>query len=764
MVNKLLSVLVSLFIAGTAYAANEISTAGTKISIGTTSVANALSVQSTLAVGSATYTSLAAPSNGAIIQGNVGIGTWKPATLFAVGTSSSGGSATKNAFNIDSNGNITNLGGLQCNINAVTVDLTNGGAAVAMGNASSFAGSGLNLHTGSTTGYIAFSPNNAEQARFNSNGNLGIGTIFPTQKLEVLGNINGYGLHTINDQGGITSAAGINFDPDGGGTLVYLTPGRNVGIGTSNPGVALDVNGAIRATSYSFPAAFVQSANINWSDINAFRTIRQGAINWFDINAAGRLNAGGVNWFDVNGAGKLGSGGVNWTDVNGIQKIKEGAFNFTDVTTANMSTSAHGLAPKGDGNVNHFLTGTGTYATPSVGSATPQGGFNAVQYNHAGSSDGDETKLSFNASNVGIGTTNGMKILHVVGDSYFNGNVGVGSLSPGTAVDVNGVVRATSFSGSASGLTGLPTQWATQNTTDVSLAGGNVGVGTTFTTTAALTVMNGNVGIGTWTTKQALDVKGTAQIGTYAGTSLAAPSNGLIVSGSVGIGTSNPGASLQVGPFTSLSSGFRVDSTGAVTLAGGATYAINANGITMSNSGSFNIKNSSAGSGSSLALTGGANANSNVTIQTSSVTANGGSITFKVGNVGIGTLSAVSIIDGGNVGIGSVAPQSGLTLGGSFHYGSTGTAPTVASNDCGSTSQGTVNAGSTDVRGSTVVGTLTVTSCAITFNKPFGVAPICLTQDDTNILGIKNTQTTTKLTITATTSMSGDTISWICFE
>jgi len=40
---------------------------------------------------------------------------------------------------------------------------------------------------------------------------------------------------------------------------------------------------------------------------------------------------------------------------------------------------------------------------------------------------------------------------------------------------------------------------------------------------------------------------------------------------------------------------------------------------------------------------------------------------------------------GGNMGIGSTAPQSVLTLGTNAHLGSTGTAPTVANNDCGST-------------------------------------------------------------------------------
>ena len=124
---------------------------------------------------------------------------------------------------------------------------------------------------------------------------------------------------------------------------------------------------------------------------------------------------------------------------------------------------------------------------------------------------------------------------------------------------------------------------------------------------------------------------------------------------------------------------------------------------------------------------------------------------------------AGNMIITGNVGIGTTAPQAALTIGSGGHIKSNGTAPTVATNDCGSTSQGTITAGSTDVKGEVTVGTATVTSCAVTFNTAYGTAPICVTEDDTNALALKAATSTTKLTITAA-AMDSDKVRWICIE
>lgn len=200
-------------------------------------------------------------------------------------------------------------------------------------------------------------------------------------------------------------------------------------------------------------------------------------------------------------------------------------------------------------------------------------------------------------ANLTVKQTGSIDPLHIASSSSTSlfrivngGNVGVGSLSPGATVDVHGTIRAdgtvlgSNLSGTNTGDqtlsdatisttdittnnvstskhgftpklpndatkfldgtgaysvppgTATSSQWATQNTTDVSLAGGNVGIGTIKTTTSALSVMNGNVGIGTWIVNNLLDVKGGVSIGTF-GQLRTSPANGLMVTGNVGIGT-----------------------------------------------------------------------------------------------------------------------------------------------------------------------------------------------------------------------------------
>jgi len=192
------------------------------------------------------------------------------------------------------------------------------------------------------------------------------------------------------------------------------------------------------------------------------------------------------------------------------------------------------------------------------------------------------------------------------------GNIGIGSANPGQRLDVNGSVRATAFFGSASGLTGInSSQWTTTNTNDVYLPNnGNVGLGTTITGGAALSVMNGNVGIGTWV-----------------------PGSALQVLGNIGFGLT------------------------------GTPSALTPNSLTLHDGGAVaSIDNNSSSSGTALGVYGGKAANSYLILQSVlSATGSGDYIDFEEGNVGIGTVDVMRMANG-NVGIGTTAPQAALVV------------------------------------------------------------------------------------------------------
>jgi hypothetical protein len=87
--------------------------------------------------------------------------------------------------------------------------------------------------------------------------------------------------------------------------------------------------------------------------------------------------------------------------------------------------------------------------------------------------------------------------------------------------------------------------------------------------------------------------------------------------------------------------------------------------------------------------------------------------------------------------------------------------PTVAS---GFGTGPTITNGSTPYSGSINVGTVTPgTGGVINFNgTAFPAAPFCLCNDDTSLLLVRCTETTTQLTITATALTASDVVTWIC--
>jgi hypothetical protein len=190
-------------------------------------------------------------------DGNVGIGTTTPATLLYVkGNSLYNGNITAD------NSSTTGGGVFTVRQNGVTSGFMSTAGSV-LGNTSRdlalFSETGLNQ---------VFFTNDTERLRITSGGNVGIGTTSPTEKFIVAGSGRFTGQATNFSTGSrgvnidITDASGLSriYAVAGTGTAgdlalgtdgaerMRITSGGNVGIGTTSPGYALDVNGIIRST------------------------------------------------------------------------------------------------------------------------------------------------------------------------------------------------------------------------------------------------------------------------------------------------------------------------------------------------------------------------------------------------------------------------------------------------------------------------------------------------------------------------------------
>lgn len=594
---------------------------------------------------------------------------------------------------------------------------------------------------------------------YTSMGNLGIGTLLPGQSLDVNGTARMIGfIDTTNP----TNNYVMTSDANGNGTWqvasggssqwtttnvssVYLPSPGNVGIGSINPGQRLDVNGSARVTQ-------MIDTGVTASKVVLTNGSQQfvGASNVQDLaycQTGGTNCPGSISGF-ANPTGTIGLSAVNGSATTAMRSDATPALG---VTISPTMTGNWIFAPSSGNTV--FTAGNvgiGTAIPPNLlyvaGTAEMQG----FKMNNAPTNN---YVLTSDANGVGTWKAASGGVSSITGDSYFiNNSASTGSVTLTAATHTQNTVigaatsttptdlampscatstsalQYTTNTGFSCGTISGSSQWTTTNTNDVYLPNnGNIGIGTTKTTTAALTVMNGNVGIGTWK-----------------------PANLLA------IGTN--------------ANQFQIGAGGNIAELSGNTNAnMSSTIIQLNNSGGqIQLKNSGNGTNSGTLIIGstGGTSGSNIELRTSTGNDSAGFIKMTGGNSG-GTEIA-RFTDGGNVGIGSTTPgqlldvKGTLRLTGIGHISSNGVAPTVASNACGSTTQGVVVAKSTDISGTVTVGALTVTSCAITFASTWQNAPVCVANDDTNVLAIRPTETTTGITFTSLSSASGDNISWIC--
>ncbi len=212
------------------------------------------------------------------VSGNLGIGTTSPArTLHVAGTAVGGNIATR-VSNSDSSG-------------ASTLDLitgpSNGIVSLQGPTAGAIGGpDALVLASYAGDGKIVFVTNgNTERVRIGSSGNVGIGTTVPGENLSVKGTVGVLSSpgstrlrFSSDDADSVVETLGginLNLKASGGNVVkiftnsqsrVIVDPSGNVGIGTTSPLAKLDVNGAVKATSFDGAGTLPVGAIILWME------------------------------------------------------------------------------------------------------------------------------------------------------------------------------------------------------------------------------------------------------------------------------------------------------------------------------------------------------------------------------------------------------------------------------------------------------------------------------------------------------------------
>ena len=572
-----------------------------------------------------------------------------------------------------------------------------------------------------------------------SSGNVGIGTTSPNTTLDVNGNIrlpfststgsfriisgvpsdnfiyqnNTVGHYSImwptadiyNTLGGgapmyLTAYGGIRFFALGNERMTISYNG-NVGIATTNPGYTLDVSGSTRVSS-----GFLYLTSATGSNSVIQQTAATSGITISSVSGT----AAGGSWIELYDAARFGGTMVLGYGSSGIQMRDSSNTTYTSFaknqvllnagpglaiqgSTASTNTvlplnilfNAENYSPTGGSSLknsfynagtlvvintmNNITSGNNTASLIDFGAYVPGGGNTNV---FAGCVSGTSTN---GPGNFVIGRRTGVTSWTESLRIATSGNVGIGTSSPGTLLNVSGGNILLS-AGNQTGRIAIQ-----NNSTGTSLASGGTqivqdGVNAYLinykpnqrlfvanNNIMAMTVTSaGNVGIGTTSPIYTLDVNGTARFNaanlylTNSNISTIQQTNftsGLVLASASGSGA---GGGAWIEMYDRYSNG------GVMVLGHGAGYGqggLLIRDTTNTNYTSFSRTGFSLASGTAL----NAQNNSNTI----------GNIFTIGGNVGIGTTSPISTLDVS----GSVNASAGVTIGNTLAFNNTNNTPRI---------------------------------------------------------------------------------------
>ncbi|MGW1425748.1 beta strand repeat-containing protein [Bradyrhizobium manausense] len=463
-----------------------------------------------------------------------------------------------------------------------------------------------------------------------------------------------------------TYSLGIFMGDQGGAAVtadkVMAILGGNVGIGTTNPQALLDVystsNGILpprmttaQRNAISSPATGLAIYNTDYDELETYNSVTYG----WEAVGAGALDAAGSNGqVQWNNSGILGaSSNLYWDNTN----IRLGI----GTSTINNALSFGGDAGRTIA-VEAASSGAGNGLTIRAGNAqsgsTNQNGGNLTLIGGIGTGNGSSGgQIIFQTTTNGASGTTYESWSTRMSISGNNGGVQINStFTPPTDIFTVGGNISLFSNPSSGGIGGLNFRGLNASGNQIVFASTAGGI-----TSKVAGAENGYMNFAVYeagtntTTMQINDVGGVAIGNSYIaalGTS-SAPSNGLIVQGNVGIGTTSPAALLEV-------NGAALIDTGAVIGTGASSPYLQLKGAT-----AYKTIKDDAG-------------------------------TLDIWN-GPQSQALMSIQEGGNVGIGTTAPSAALDVVGTI---------LARDNTTGTNNQVYINAGNSTTAGSASVNRL----------------------------------------------------------